>query len=852
VFSLFKYQRNKWFWKLRYYFNNTILYINGIFFKQRENIKQYKERFYTTKELIEIIAPSFFYAFFVVVALEVVENTLLNFLSISKPLFIRNILDYLFLLHNRLIISVNSLETLLSIVASISGIFLGLYFTAISVVASSVFARVPSNLRELLLKEKVGNQYIKILALLTSISILLLGYIAFGGFPGFFISLFILLLECFGIFCFVVLGIRVFSFFDPTRLSDTIFYDLNSIIRLSTINGFKWADPNFQSHYQKNAARDISTLSTLIKLCINEPQLQKQPLSIILIKIAFFLKNYEQQRALIPTDSYWYALVPRYKSWFLCDSSTLATALETQTSIQPEMVPNTHWLEDNIVEILLPTFEQAFQKENLEIVYEALNENNIYLESLGFNLEFKKGQDMINRIGQPIEKYFNTSSLDKGEYRDIELALFDAYGLTTISLTLGFYKLIINSTLQNILKAINSVNWFNAKSIYQNGIVPPILPRMEFIQKRMKFEKLVERKRISPDWYTKQLIIMRYAELFQETVNEILLALEEFFVAKSSFLLSKGFFILAAHHSQRGLELCNKIRVHSPVLKTLTKELEKMVINKDLPWPAWDWSQINDKVDNSHDKLVENLANCIPSLSLIEHREKFPDLFGQAYNIVCQDCYESMILKKANKFKNIFPLLFFGSFKAYERLTKTIKDLQPDPRLIISLDPLIDIMELSGYAKIYSELFDIPEIWNVCGETWNKYFDSSDNSENRVKFLVKFYEYRKGLFQISQRDILRSNWQIGLNDKLQGMDLIDDMFSSSRLPWEKNMKNKHKSLLIRALCRGRHELLISAAEVFIITYLLKRPESQGIEFKDMREISKAIEKEQNNDNKEDI
>jgi len=851
MFSLFKYQRNKWFWKLRYYINNIIFYINRIFFKQRESIKQAKEEFSITKQLFKIIAPSFFIAFFVVVALEVVENTLLNFVYISKPLFLRNFLVYLTTLHNQLIISMNSLETLLSIIASISGIFLGLYFTAISVVASSIFARVPSNLRELLLKEKVGNQYIKILAILTSTSILLLGYIVFGGFPGVFISLFIILLGCFGIFCFVVLGIRVFSFFDPTRLSDTIFYDLNSNIRLSTINGFRWADPNFQSHYQKIAARDISTLSTLIKLCTSEPQLQKQPLSIILIKTAFFLKNYEQQRKLIPSDSRWYALIPRYKSWFLCDSSTLATALETQTSIQPEMVPNTHWLEDNIVEILLPTFKQALQKENLEIVYEALNEINIYLESLGFNLEFKKGQDIINSLGQPIEKYFDTSCSIKDKYREIEGVLFDRYGLAVISLTLGFYKLVINLNPQNILKTINSINWLNNKSIYQNGIAPPILPRMEFIQKKLKFEKLVERKRISPNWYIKQLIIMRYVELFQETVNEILLSLEEFFVNKSSSLLSKESFILAAHHSQRGLEMCNKIRVHSPSLKKLIEEFEEMAINKDLPWPTWDWNQIRDRIDNSHDKLVENLANCIPSLSLNEHREKFPDLFGQTYNIVCQDCYESMILKKNNKFKNLFPLLFFGSFKAHERLSKEVKDLQPESRLIISLDPLIDIMELSGYAKIYSELFNIPEIWNVCEETWSKYFDSTDNSENRVKYLVKFYEYRKVLFQISQRDILRSNWQTSLNNKLQEMDLIDDMFSSSRLPWEKNMKTKHKSPLIRALCRGRYEPHGSTAEVFIIIYLLKRPESQGIKFKDMRDLSKAIEKEQNNDNKGD-
>jgi len=360
---LFKYQRNRWFWKLRYYVNAFTFYINKNFFKQREEIKQTKEGFSITKELIRIIAPSFIIALLIVVMLEIVENVMLNFISIPKPLFIRYFLDYLANLHNRLVNSANSLETLLSIVASISGIFIGLYFTAVSVVASSVFARVPSNLRDLLLKEKVGNQYIRILTILASVSILLLGYRAFGGYPGIFNALFVIFFGCFWIFCFGVLGPRAFFFFDPTKLDDAIFCDLENNIRLSTINGFRWNDPNFQVHYQKLAAKNISTLKTLLRLCSEEHHLQQQPLSIALQKTIYFLASYGQQRSFIPSDSRWYALVPRYKSWFLYDSSALTMALQTQTSIQPEMVPNPYWLEEDVIEILSPTFEKALQKK---------------------------------------------------------------------------------------------------------------------------------------------------------------------------------------------------------------------------------------------------------------------------------------------------------------------------------------------------------------------------------------------------------------------------------------------------------------------------------------------------------
>lgn len=845
MFSLFKYQRNIWFWKLRYYLNSSVFHINKVFFQLREKRKQAQESVYIIKELIKTTASLFLVSFFIVGLLEVIEYTLLNFISISGPLFIRSFLGYLLILHNRIIISVASLEVLLSIVASISGIFLGLYFTAISVVASSVFARVPGSVRDLLLKEKFGNRYIKTLAIVTSVCIILLGYRVFGGYPGVFSSLFVIVLGCFGTFCFVVLGLRAFFFFDPTQLSNTIFYELKNNIRLSTINGVRWGDANFQAHYQELAGRNVSTLSDLMRICLKRTDLEKASLPTLLRRIVLSMRDYGRQRSYIPSDSRWYTRVPRYKDWFLTDFSTLEIAVQTQTTIPPEMVPNPYWLENELTEILSSAVERVLQENNLEPVYTTINVLNMYLETLGSNLELKKGKEIINKICIPIEKYFEDEPLGTHQrHRKIEFALFDTYGLTVLSLALGFYKLIRSLSAQSILEKIDSINWKNEKSLYEVDLPPLLLQRLEFVQRRLKFERTVEKKLVSPNWYIKQLIIVRYLKLFQETTSELLSSLEQFFVSKSGALLSRKSFILAAHHSQRGLEMCNKMTAHVPFLKTLVKELEKMAINKDLFWPEWDWNQIEDRVNRSHDKLVENLAKCIPMLSSAEHRDDFPDLFGQTYNTVCQDCYESMILKKANKFKNLFPLLFFGSLIAHEKLRKKLEDWQPEPRLAIALEPLVDIMELSGYAKIYSELFDISEIWNICEATWNKYFDSHNHPNDAVKSLIELYKYRKGLFQISPRDILRTNWQLSFNNKLREMSLIDDMFSSSRYPWDRDMKPKHRSSLIRALCRGRYEPHASAAEVFIMTYLLKRSESQGIEFKDIWGLSRAIEREQ--------
>jgi len=88
---------------------------------------------------------------------------------------------------------------------------------------------------------------------------------------------------------------------------------------------------------------------------------------------------------------------------------------------------------------------------------------------------------------------------------------------------------------------------------------------------------------------------------------------------------------------------------------------------------------------------------------------------------------------------------------------------------------------------------------------------------------------------------------MSFNNKLREMHLIDDMFSFQYYGI-KASKTKHKSPLIRAICSGRYRPHISAAEVFIIIYLLKRSESKGIEFTDIWGLSETLELEEKNRN----
>ena len=98
---------------------------------------------------------------------------------------------------------------------------------------------------------------------------------------------------------------------------------------------------------------------------------------------------------------------------------------------------------------------------------------------------------------------------------------------------------------------------------------------------------------------------------------------------------------------------------------------------------------------------------------------------------------------------------------------------------------------------------------------------------------------------MTPRDGLRTNWQISFNNKLREMGLIEEILSIVT-PGDLPSRERHKSPLIRALCRRGSEPFASASEVFIITYLLQRPEAGEIIFKDRWDLKIRFEEEQKN------
>ena len=748
-----------------------------------------------------------------------------------------------------LVIHKDSYYSLLSTVAGMSGVFLGLYFTALSVVAQSMFRDVPDVIRDLLVKEKIGNIYVRTLALLASISIVLLGYMSMGFNPGIFSSIIIVIISCYGVLSFVFLGTRVFYFFDLAKLTPSIFEDLNRSVHLATIKGYGWYDPAFQTSYRNNVLYNLESIKSIAKWCNANVEKESQPLKYLAKSVLVFILGYQKERRRIPSNSKWFVQNPRYENWFFVDESRITIALQTQTDIQPEFVPKWNWVEDELITIFNEALSSLISSKRLSDVYELLQYGGEAIEKLGSML------DIINTDKLADLFYSNTSAfLDKIDPQianslvkeeNIELALLDQVGYICLQSVMSTIRTIITESTENMIQQkVKRINWSDRRSIYTGSFPAAMHSQLEFVYDRINFELRVEDCQISPHWYINQLVLMKYADLCKDAIKLTSDIISKKFVELCQRFKDSQHYIYAAQHASRGLELCEKIFYHLSSLKKANDELSKNHILKDLEWPHWDLDVLENKLKDARIDLIIIIAECMPFLAFSERCEEVPDYFGRAYNTIYKEAHSVLQNNNTEEFKKIISPLFISALKAYDNLQneRRLQSQEPRTKMGYLTQPLVDLLELSGYVKIYSEYHQNPQLWQECAQLWDEYFLKSPNAENAIKYFVTIDEIRHSMPLLFSRDILRTNFEIQFKNILRKSGLIKDYYSHEFYNDDSKEVN-HASPFIRALCHARYEPFISSVEIFLLTYLKARPEAANIKFNDRCDFLRYLEEE---------
>jgi len=819
---LYEWQFSPHYWKLRSGWQRIKFTFETRFFTMRSHTRDQRESFSIFRGILRAIVVPVLFAVVFVIVLAAIDYFLSPYIITSRLQFL-------------LSLDQETSKNLLGIVAQVAGVFLALYFTAVSVVASTVYARVPGEIRELLTKEKVGNWYIQIVALTVAVATLLLAKSAFGSSISSLDMLVVMFLSIITVFSFIVLGLRIFSYFDPTRLAGYLGLDIAHWFKAATPKGFRWNNPSFQGHYQKQAERLLMTYRKVTYLATHAEYFDGTVLTRLVAQPLLLLQLYISYKMHIPSNSNWFKKIYSHRDWLTADSTETDLALRSGTSLQPECVPDLMWFENNIGEMVIEVLRALAKENDFSSTADILDNIQRTQSVLSKHLAIDEALYMF-RIIQPL--VFQIAFFDDTNIRDLRgdeeesllsrLGIIDFYCLELINILLGLSDTLNKITTETFTSTLDRINWNKPESIYTAQSPREVIKQLEYLQERIRFEYEGEGKYISPKWYRNQIAAFGMVSLIKEAVEKLVIEYEKLFINQTESLISEKRYLNAAQVIDRGLEACSKFIFHVEKIHTCYDRLSTLHLVKDIPWPSPDWDDLSKRVLTVKEALITNLAKSSIALAEMPFRKTWPDYFGQSFLVLAEECDNAMAAGNEALFKKIFPAYFNAALQAHDRLRIEIGSLTDQAALVFITEPIEDLLHISGYALIYSEL-DGKKYWDTAKECWDLYLNNHDKPQEVIESINTFVRFRQSVFAILPRAPLRTGWQIKLEKRLREdnvfVDVSYDPFSADR-----HIKPKHTSKIIQLIARGiMGTISHNGQDVFLAMYLANRPEVPSLE-----------------------
>lgn len=731
--------------------------------------------------------------------------------------------------------------TFLGTIAQVTGVFLGLYFTAVSAVASAAYAKVPNSVRTLVVNEKVGTVYIRLVAFEAALATLLLAGQAIGLFAGYLNLATVSLGAVAAIFSFVVLGRRIFDFFDPTQLVWYIERELRVSMDSAASAKRKAMLAPLQSEYHQRAFSALASYRDFVLVATHPDNVQSEALVQLAISLCRSLRGYGLAKNQIPSTSLWFAREYRHPDWFSSDYAALSIALQTGTSLQPKELPDVRWLEKKVEE-MLGSIIDALSKVD---THAALTRVAVLLSEILGGLGRTIPEDalqMFEIIAPKITAVSGRSAVTQVEEQDqrSSLNLATVYSQIPTAMLLGFSKLCEDINRGTLQAAIKRINWSKRRSIYHANLPRPVTMELENLWAQFDAEYQIEGAVFAPDWFILEHADHDIAQFLGDTTRRFLDLLDSFFISSSQRTVSAAGNVARAPVIQAGLEYCDKLAFHLSTARKRFDEITSVPSKEEIPWPAFDWNVQLARIETARETLLGLLADVASDVGKLRV-EQYPDYFGQLYSFLAQECYQSLAQSADARFNRLFPRFFEIAFQGASRILQQIGSSE-DAKMMLMSDPINDLLDLSGLALIYSELDNKPSVALTVRQRWDQHF-SEMSEQQRLQALRSFAVWSKPPFRTTPRELVRTGWRQHLDRLLHERGLMTDMWSHS---YDPEPRGGHPSPLIRAITRSPF-MADSPGDIFVIEYFLRRPELVGFEVKN-RKISRLradIEQERN-------
>jgi len=661
IFDL-KISQKYFYWKLNHKFNGSIFYLKRFLFNRKKNFIHIQEDYYNIFNIIKSIYKLLFFTTFIIVLFWFLEKYLKNF-SGYKDLKIDD----------------KSLFDFYKTISTIVGAFLGLYFTATSIIAQTIYSKIQGDIRALLLADKFGNFYIKSLvglfAYSLSLSILSLFEVNFGFSNLVFLSLWSFL----SLFSFWNVSISIFRFFDPSSLINSyIIPDIVEFLKLSSEKKEAY-DKNFQNSARINVYNKIDLYKNIVTFSTKQKHLQKDSLKKIISHTVDLLTWYESIKSKIPSESLWFPEEFEHKVFFEESYEETKMYLALGGFPNPKNVKNNNWFEKELLEIINVSLQNFYKIKSLNEYYSLLFKTiNSFSHYISFN-RLDEAYYLYDNLYNP----FKFQSLKDNDNKYV-FAINDLY--------VTFYQIVIISYIKSISKInINQISTNQLLSnsfIYNKNYPRQLLTLLEDFQKKIKLEKSTNGKIITTDLYVKNSLLSSLSNLIEEDLNNFLDRFENKLrnikddISNSHYLSIISFYGLDSTYRKMIANLGN-------------------VKSK---YPNIDFSKIDERLIAIDGSLLDLFIAIIPFL--FPSNKDYPDYFGKAYDLLNIKICESLAHNKQDDFDKIFNTFFIYSMKAIEHIRQKSLESNNVYYNYLHIEMWKNFFSILGYIILFDEIND--------------------------------------------------------------------------------------------------------------------------------------------------
>lgn len=741
-------------------------------------------------------------------------------------------------------------ENLVVVAASVAGVLLALYFATIGVIAATAYADAPETVRTLFVNDRRSRVFTRTLAILlvTCVAVLLMRTISYVPHRP---TLYLIVgLAVFTVLSLIVLGENLFRFFDPVQLSRELPREFLKWQRLTETGNPQSRVPWIQEVCYRQADYVLTCLQQLTMLATSgRHKSRTESLRDLAVRIDRLWSAYAHRRIRIPRDSMWFERVPQHADWLQPNFLDTSVALATSTDIQAKLVPDRMWIERRLLHMLEELFHAVAKDGDPRQAYEIAARIRIKCTQLvytGFFAEALLAFDSLIRLADTAEELWSSEAespppeplQEPSRSATIMLAVVEERAVALISMLLGLAEWATEtldearfpSAVDRALKAANGT-----------GLDYPtdqMLDALEWLNDAVHFERLAEGRRITPNWYATQ-ILGRCALLSLTDALTTMSRCATDLVAYAERLSEQDRRVLAASVTRSGLELCEKLTFHLPRLAAAFGHTTATYRrDDDAQWPA-------DPTETSLQvavKLKSRLLTLVPvlaeKLASRPRHPRLPDHFGRLYATLVDETLQALLNGKGDAYARLFPTVAKVAVAAFERLRRTLTS--GDPRIAVArmTEPLVDLLELSGAALLFSELHG-SDAMSLTRQVWDDFFAGQQDPQRAGELFAMSLEIRQPLNLINPGMMARANrW------RLVEQQLRTEGVATGHREWHPNTGRSghpdYASDIVRVMARGGGHYHLY--DLFAVVYLAERFPSIALP-EPVRRLSDALARE---------